>query len=277
MKKFKAFFRENADDETPNWPDFGDIDKDFEMGQTNFPFGQGYPNASKKYAKVVYIDSIQGVDEKAEQEHSQKYTKQLAEYALKHLPWLTEYDSRDPYYGDNVLQKFTYPNNNFTLSSLKDTLRHRIDTFKYWAHKSVEDTKQIPGQHRETWWDEARQKAQNIVQTNPDVFNQIQKLEEYFNYIEDESPFNAQYEGNYPLYVTLYDITRSLGGYEEGGWWYDDYDTIESFRVQNYEQAEKAAKLLYNKSASADLNGQPYITLEREPGKLSQAEPPRYE
>ena len=86
-------------------------------------------------------------------------------------------------------------------------------------------------------------------------------------------------QSNYPLYVTLYDISRHLGGHEEGGWWYDVNTMVKSFKVTSYVQAEKAARVLYNQISHADMDGKPRINLERKQGIMdtSTKPKPRYE
>lgn len=90
---------------------------------------------------------------------------------------------------------------------------------------------------------------------------------------EGGDPTNA---GSYPLFVTLYDVTRRMGGHEEGGWWYDSYDQIKSIKVNNYKEGRKAAVALLHSISNADLNGKPLIILEKEEGHLSKREPPSY-
>jgi hypothetical protein len=41
------------------------------------------------------------------------------------------------------------------------------------------------------------------------------------------------------VYVNVYSVTRHYGGAEEGGWWYNWYECIETYPVKN-----KAAELI---------------------------------
>lgn len=45
-------------------------------------------------------------------------------------------------------------------------------------------------------------------------------------------------------YVNAYSITRSYGGPEEGGWWYDEGEPLGSIPVKTVEQEDAARKLL---------------------------------
>lgn len=99
----------------------------------------------------------------------------------------------------------------------------------------------------------------------------------YINYFADD--FNEEKKTddpqNYPAFVTAYDLTRAFGGYEEGGWWYDAYHVLDSKKVQNFEEAEKAAKDLYD-SYINEADGKLIINLESQQGSQVQ-ERPRYE
>ena len=44
------------------------------------------------------------------------------------------------------------------------------------------------------------------------------------------------------LFVNVYEITREYGGHEEGGWYYNNYNCIES-KVADSEQSAKLIKI----------------------------------
>lgn len=48
------------------------------------------------------------------------------------------------------------------------------------------------------------------------------------------------------LYVNVYDVIRNYGGPEEGGWWYDSGEPIESHPVTSMEEAEALRAELEN-------------------------------
>ena len=81
-----------------------------------------------------------------------------------------------------------------------------------------------------------------------------------------------------PFFVSTYEVARAFGGPEEGGWWYNVTTKVKSFKVTSYQQAEKAAKVLYNEINQGDLDGKPTIRLERQAGIMdnSKQPPPHY-
>ena len=101
---------------------------------------------------------------------------------------------------------------------------------------------------------------------------------DYISNPDADDDSNVEDQSNYPLFVTLYDIARNLGGHEEGGWWYNVTTKVKSFKVTSYQQAEKAAKVLYNEINQGDLDGKPTIRLERQAGIMdnSKQPPPHY-
>ena len=82
-------------------------------------------------------------------------------------------------------------------------------------------------------------------------------------------------DGQYPAFVTAYDITREFGGQEEGGWYYTQYTPMHSIPISSNEEIEANAKKLYDKlSDSADGKFRIYVEVE----KGSQAvDTPHYE
>jgi hypothetical protein len=45
-------------------------------------------------------------------------------------------------------------------------------------------------------------------------------------------------------FVTVYEVTRHYGGPEEGGWWYNWYDALKTFKVPRaYHKLRNAVKL----------------------------------
>lgn len=190
------------------------------------------------------------------------------------MPWLSLYDTETGYYGPDKLDDYIKEESSSALTALIDAINRRTKTFKHWAHVTDAEMETLKS---ESWRVEARQKALAILKKYPDAVDQIEKFEQYEQFLNQEDPNNPEYESNYPLYVTLYDLSRHLGGSEEGGWWYDSYDMVNGFRVKSYAEAEKAAKILYNSIPRADLDGQPIICLEYKKGSRVTTERPTYE
>jgi len=267
MKRFKRLYykllEDNSNDETPDenptWPDSGDVDKDFEKHSTNFPHGLGHPNINKNYRKVVFIDSIEGVPEEETEKFQKEHAKTTEEYAKKYLNFL------------NLDFLDNKPEGHYERHDIiADRIRNKIDFFKHWATAAMPNT-------QERWHKEEYEKAHHILKEHPDAFNQIEKFYQYVYLVNLDAPDNVENESNYPLFVSLYDRTRQLGGNEEGGWWYDNDQLIKSIKVQSFDQAEKVARQLYNSMQGADLDGQPYICLEKREGSREMHDKPYYE
>ena len=51
---------------------------------------------------------------------------------------------------------------------------------------------------------------------------------DYISNPDADDDSNVEDQSNYPLFVTLYDTVRNLGGHEEGGWWYNVTTKVKS-------------------------------------------------
>lgn len=245
----------------PTWPDFGDVDKDFERGETNFPHGSGHPNVNKDYDKVVNINSVYGVDDADMHKYNTAYTGKVIQYVNQHLPWVKGYFKEDSY------------SDHTEVDGVASAVERVISNFRHWAAEKEEN---VTKQGAEEWWLGMYKRAHRIVQEFPDVIQDLEKYYKFLGFINDESPKNAENQKNYPLHVTLYDVTRLLGGNEEGGWWYNNNSAIKGYKVTSHMQAEKAARVLYNEIKQADLDGQPIIHLEKKPGSMEEDPPTGY-
>ena len=85
----------------------------------------------------------------------------------------------------------------------------------------------------------------------------------------------AGWEVVFPCYITAYDLSRQLGGQEEGGWYYDAYEVIESVPVNSVEQIKPIVdRMLANYKGSTD--GRLIIELEAVSGDMV-SDRPHYE
>lgn len=115
----------------------------------------------------------------------------------------------------------------------------------------------------------------NISITDQDIKNIIKISDTYHKlYSLIHHRDDPQNELNYPLYVSLYDITRALGGYEEGGWWYDKYELIDSIQIRTPSELMSTVEKLYEKIGRS-FDGKPTIVVEKERGS-QEKEPPQY-
>ena len=207
------------------------------------------------------MNSIYGVDDADVYKYNIAYANKVIQYVNQHLPWIKEYFKTDNYA------------NHTDVWGATSAVGRTIDNFRQWANEKEENVIR-PG--AENWWLDMYKKSQRIIQEFPNVMQDIEKYHKFLEFIADESPENPENQRNYPLYVTLYDVTRALGGREEGGWWYDTPEMVKPLKVTNFAQAEKAAKVLYNEIKSADLDGQPHICIEKRSGSRRLREKPHY-
>jgi hypothetical protein len=106
-------------------------------------------------------------------------------------------------------------------------------------------------------------------------FLKVAKLD----YVLDLEDVDVNDPAIYPLFVSLYDISRVLGGHEEGGWWVDYQEHIASLPVAIPGELEAKARELFKLIGRADLDGKPVIYVEKEKGGAdsSKRPPPHYE
>jgi hypothetical protein len=235
---------DDGDDDPPQVP--GDTEG-IEPGETGMPRGQGYPNAKFSIDKVIWLGYISGVTPDEIKQYDEKYALQLKDFIKTKTPWLVPYEG----YSYDYLS---------TVSDINNFVVNASNRFRYWLNSdlSLDVFRDNPELDKER-----KQKILDIVEMYPDAVAQLDKLQEYLNYVEQDNPENPENQSNYPLFVSLYDQTRSLGGHEEGGWWYDVMNLVESKKVNDFKQAENAARYLYNKLDNMDLDGQPAILLEK--------------
>jgi hypothetical protein len=115
----------------------------------------------------------------------------------------------------------------------------------------------------------------NWDKMTPEEKKIVEFSERVENFLRDKKYYQADATNpkNYPLYVTAYDLTRQYGGAEEGGWYYDHYDPVESIQVNTPEETRIAAARLYKMMKGGDLDGQLKIYVERHKGSQEQGRP----
>jgi hypothetical protein len=65
-----------------------------------------------------------------------------------------------------------------------------------------------------------------------------------------------KFQPPYPKYVNAYRVTQAYGGPEEGGWWYDEYEPLESVVVESEEQEEEVRAALAKRYVDEEDVGQ---------------------
>jgi len=211
-----------------------DLSPGMEIGSTNFPHGSGYPNYKPKYSDDEDFEEVTRLDSVVDV--PDEHAEQDTEKRKKAL--YAYIKNKQPEY----YQKY----------------REEIDEL---YKKYVEDYSMIHWLPQ----DETKEEAQ-ITLTIRKVYSQL------FSLIHHRS--DAHNELNYPLHVSLYDVTRAFGGYEEGGWWYDKYELIDSIEIHNPSQRIPAAEELYSKIGK-NMDGRPKIYIEKEKGS-QEKEPPTW-
>ena len=211
-----------------------DLDPDMEIGSTNFPHGMGYPNYKPK------VDDVEDFEQTCYLDH------------IIDVPF--EHSDEDRKKRKQALYAYIKNKQSEYYQKYREEIDDMYETY-------VEDSAII----RYLPHDETEAEKQTVVK--------IRKIYSHlFSLIHHRD--DATNELNFPLYVSLYDISRELGGYEEGGWWYDSYKLIDSIHVKNPTEVLPAAEKLYNKIHNFD--GKPEIVIEKEEGSQSRKERPTY-
>ena len=86
------------------------------------------------------------------------------------------------------------------------------------------------------------------------------------------------------VFVTAYEVTRHSGGPEEGGWWYNWLDKIESVPIHRHDADEVAVtlKTKYQNRVEGDIYSvlggvEVHVLTENEAGENQSKERPHYE
>lgn len=230
-----------------------DLEPGMQIGGTNFPHGMGYPNYKPKYnddsdfEEVAHLNYIVDVPYEHSDQDNKKRTGILYSYVKNKLP---DFYKKFQSYIDKLFADYdSYGDIHNWLSGFIDLARQNPE------HQNVP----------------AELKNINITDQDIDNINKINdtyhKLYRLIHHRND--PHN---ELNYPLYVSLYYITRVLGGYEEGGWWYDKYTLIESVQLRTPSDLLPTAEKLYEKIGRR-IDGKPTICVEKEKGSQEKEAP----
>lgn len=81
------------------------------------------------------------------------------------------------------------------------------------------------------------------------------------------------------LFVNVYEIARCYGGPEEGGWYYDCGDVVESFPVKRGKQAKRLQRQLQKdcKKIIGRRRANCEVVIEKNPGSEFPKRRPHYE
>ena len=257
------------------------------IGGTSMPHGLGYPNAPKKERKfdrkyiqdVVHINYIQGVSESDLDLQGKRDQVSMYNLIRTKFPWVFTVQHKKEYTKDEYHYPFAelFDNKNGGsnwLNSFSEKVRDERGNVVYWKAFPIDQLK--AGAKNNRHWVMRYANMLRTLKAHPDFVEVMDTILEAIDHLYDFSVENPKNESNYPIYASLYDVTRRLGGAEEGGWWYNDEDPIQSIKVNNYKDAKKAVVQLLRMIPKADLNGKPYIILEKDEGHLGNKPPPSY-
>lgn len=260
---YKDFFKHLFEAKKPNgdegddWVRPGsDLEPGMKIGGTNFPHGWGYPNYRPKhnddedFKEIAHIDHIADVPHQHSGQDNKNRTGALYKYIKDKMP---EFYQKFKSYIDSLFAKYED----------YSTMHHWLISFIDLA-KTEPSHKNVPNE------------LKNINITDQDIEN-VKKIHDTYHKLYDliHHRDDPQNELNYPLYVSLYDITKVLGGYEEGGWWYDKYQLIKSIQIRTPSELLPTAEKLYG-TIDRTLDGKPRIFVEKESGSQEEKEPPQW-
>ena len=258
------------------------------VGGTMFPHGHGFPGnpfrKGKKLTKsdlekILHISYIDGVSEEDQDKFGKKCQKYSYNFIKKNSPWILTYGHKEEY-GDKMWYPFApyfsnqYQSFGYWLNGFYEEVNRQLTHFEHWINFPKEKLKNAAKYSRH--WILRYKWAKQVQQQYPTIKEDLSKLIAFLGKLQNNSPTDATNSKNYPLYISLYDTTRRLGGHEEGGWWYDVDDLIQSYKVNNYKDVRKVAVHFLRIMGQADLNGKPVIVLEKEKGSKINKPPPSY-
>lgn len=254
---------------------------------TGMPHGHGHanwtPHRKERLSKedirdILNIKNINGVSEKTIEEKNKLFQEATYKFIQKNMPWVFNYN-----FFSELTKEVKYPlhdyfTNNHGFIYWLDNFGHQIREIlgfqKHWKEFPIEKLKQQAKYNRH--WIHRFKDARRIYKEHPTFEKDLESLLEFLNKLYDYTAENPKNPENYPLYVTFYDITQRLGGHEEGGWWYDSGDVIDSTKVNSYKQMRQVVIRYLRMINQADLNGKPSIELETESGMKANLPPPEY-
>lgn len=97
----------------------------------------------------------------------------------------------------------------------------------------------------------------------------IERMREQYDVMRtkwDEWTATDEYESDdehpdFPRWLNAYELSRNLGGHEEGGWYYDSGEPVFAVRVVNADEMVEALRLLYSLWADSVQEDRPYTSV----------------
>jgi hypothetical protein len=271
------------------WPgsDIAGIKK----GGTGFRHGDGHSgwNSNRRNKldkkdlwKILHINYVNGVADKEKENTSDVLKQSTYNFIKKEMPWVLEYHNYGskweyPYKDEPsypFVSHFNNEPNEEWLSRFREEVTSQLDFQTHWMEIPLEKLKNTARSNRH--WIARFKTARDILKRYPTFKADLNKLVQYLSKLDDFLPTNPENPDVYPIFVTLYDVEQRLGGHEEGGWWYDKSNVIQSIKVNSYKDMRKAVAQLIKLIPSADMNGKPVIELEKVSGDSENEDVPEY-
>lgn len=231
----------------------------------------------KDLHKIVNLDTILDVSENDQDQIGKLDQKAIFGFIMKRMPWLINWGYQSEvdkswyapfaeYFGKNT-------NHSYWTTGFREAVDRVLNDFIYWSKFPVAQLKGAAKFNRH--WIKRFKHARETLLQYPTFQKDLTDLKEYLWELDKRSASNPKNQANYPLYVSLYDSSRSYGGSEEGGWDYDNNIFIESIRVNNFKETRRAVAVLLKKMYDV-VDDNPRIVLEKEEGSQSTTHKPHY-
>jgi len=237
----------------------------------------------KELDDIVNIQSIYGVTEQEKEIHSKKIQKLIYSFVMRKCPWILtlQYPSEKSW--GNV--EWETPFSPFFVSDQEEplksnwldafymTINDQLEFFRHWINL---DPKELKGKaKRERHWITRFKLARDLQRKHPTFERDLQNLKSYSESLFNLSPTSSVNPLNYPLYVSLYVVSREFGGQEEGGWYYNYWHYNDSIKVNSFKQARVAVIHLLKNASRYDAESLTII-LEKNPRSQETKERPHY-
>jgi hypothetical protein len=79
-----------------------------------------------------------------------------------------------------------------------------------------------------------------------DQYSAMRETWDYWCASDDDEVMESPEKPDFPRWLNAYELSRNLGGHEEGGWYYDSGEPVFAVRIVNADEMEEALRLLYS-------------------------------
>lgn len=222
--------------------------------------------------KIIHLGTIHGVSTLDKLQIAKKHRLEVYKFVFRRTRWLLTFEypnTEDSQWRSPFTHFFQSEgeSNEDWLSDFHQALVEELNNFKHWVNS---DPPLEPSP-----WAIKYKIIQDIAKKYPTFERDLTNLIEYVQTLFSKtatSPLNPE---NYPLFVSLYIVSREYGGPEEGGWYFPFLDHKASLKINNFKEARVGAiKLLREMEWSRVESAS--ILLEKIEGSLQTRERPHY-